>query len=352
MLAQQPDDRPLEGMPKEELVARVKEIDRRMWHAFCEGYLGKHDPAHYPRRCLIAFLSNQLPPTLQELMDNVEEFDKRELVLCCNAAVEQGASPLEFRGNDPSGYSEVELTEYLQNSCTGYDDDGRRTRWPCLHDRSKISNLAHAQLVGLVKQCNYRPWHDFCNETLAKYSPSAYPRHYLVAFLAGDGPLGVEGSADELSSLSKEELVSLCRAAMKDGAQPPVGRGKDPMRYTQGELLQYLQVHRSSKLDTPGAPPADEEGDDSLEVGSTAEMHGAEGAGEVGEDIYAQEVTEDVEAGNQEEVVDGYAIEATFQGDDALLAATVDDNLEDDNNGRLDERALPGSFLALLTEHR
>lgn len=241
--------------PKEQLVAKVKSQERRLWFSFCDESLGRNSPEHYPSACLLAFLENRPAPSLQELMDHVDVLSHEELVVCCKAAVQQGASPPEAKGDDFSKYAEPELAEYLQDSCIEYSSEGKRTRWPSFYERSKVEQFPAADLVTLVKQCNYRPWHDFCNETLLKYMPSAYPAHYLVAFLVGDGPPeegapeeGAPETADATDSamddafgaLSTEELIDLCTAAVEDGYPPLEG---DPSLYSRDDLLQYLRAH-------------------------------------------------------------------------------------------------------------
>jgi len=240
-------------------VTRVKQKERRIWDKFCDESLGRHPPEEYPSACLVAFVKSQPAPSLQELMDHVDWLSHQELVVCCKAAIEQGATPPESNGDDLSEYSEPELAEYLQDRYIEYNSEGKRTRWPSFYERSQIETFSSADLATLVKQCNYRPWHDFCNETLFQYVPSAYPSKYLVAFLAGDGPPEAgppeaepleEGSPetadatdpmdDALGALSTEELIDLCKAAVEDGYPPLDG---DPSFYGRDYLLQYLRAH-------------------------------------------------------------------------------------------------------------
>jgi len=240
--------------PKEQLVAKVKSQERRLWNTFCDASLGRHLPEQYPSACLVAFLENQPAPSLQELMDHVDWLSHEELVVCCKAAIEQGASAPEGKGEDLSKYSEPELVEYLQDCCIEYNSEGKRTRWPSFYERSKIEKSPDADLATLVKQCNYRPWHDFCNETLLKYVPSAYPAHYLVAFLVGEGPPeegppetanAADTVDDVFGALATEELIDLCTAAVEDGYPPLDG---DPSLYSRDDLLQYLRAHDNTEM--------------------------------------------------------------------------------------------------------
>lgn len=270
-------------------------------------------------------MENRPAPSLQELMDHVDWLSHEELVVCCKAAVQQGASPPEGKGDDFSKYSEAELAEYLQDCCVEYSSEGKRTRWPSFYERSKIDKFLAADLVTLVKQCNYKPWHDFCNETLLKYVPSTYPAHYLVAFLVGDGP-PEEGPPEEVppetaeatdsamhddafGALSTEELVDLCWAAVEDGYPPLEG---DPSLYSRDDLLQYLRAH----------------GNDNTEV--TQEEKDKDGS-------WAEVKPEESETMGEEEMQRLWQTTANAEepeGDDAAPAA----------------RMQPGSFLSLLRE--
>jgi len=62
-----------------DLVAQVKEGDQQLWQVFCDGTLGAEDPAAYPRRYLVAFLQGEAPPTIEDLVQDLERLSKFEL---------------------------------------------------------------------------------------------------------------------------------------------------------------------------------------------------------------------------------------------------------------------------------
>lgn len=278
-----------QGMTTEDLVAQVKERDRAVWQVFCENTLGKHDPAVYPRRCLIAFLANKGTPLLEDLVGNLEDLDHHELVLCCKAAVKQGAPPLEGRWKDPARYSEDELREYLHSKCGGsWATDSKRgkpafppepplpfvkdgfavLREPALEDEGRppaAADPSRAQLIAATKAADLRAWQAFCSATLGRHDPAAYPTHYLAAFVEGTGPPPPGGPLGvDLAGFCAEELVLLCKAAVKEGSPPLEGdRGRDPSRYTREELLEYLQSIRfeaEAQAEAMAEEPALEDG--------------------------------------------------------------------------------------------
>lgn len=211
--------------------------------------LGRHPPENYPSACLVAFVKNEPSPGLYELVDHVDKLTHAELVVCCKAVVEQGADPEADKATEWAKMTKKDLSEYLQECCTEYSSEGKRTRWPSFYERSKIETFPVADLAALVKQCNPKPWHDFCNETLQKPTPSEYPASHLKAFLVGDGPPekeppeaveAADTDEDGFGVLSTEELADLCNAAVEDGYPPLEG---DPSSYSRDDLLQYLRAH-------------------------------------------------------------------------------------------------------------
>jgi len=280
-----------------ELVQRVKESDRAVWREFCDSTLGKRDPAVYPRRSLLAFVAGKGPPTGDDLVSCLDALSKQELILCCKAAVKQGAPPLEGRWRDPARYSEKELCDHLETHLGGVqernyfknmkqEDDVREERreeeaekedveeegeeegqdegqnegkdegeeedealmpavGPTDDDDLETSTLgtqARTELVAAVKADNFQDWQDFCSLTLGMRDPAAYPSHYLEAFLLYKEPPPTGGPRGPLNEIPAEELVLICKAVVKEGCPPLEGdRGRDPARYTREELTEYLQ---------------------------------------------------------------------------------------------------------------
>jgi len=107
----------------------------------------------------------------------------------------------------------------------------------CMH-----TTRIRTQLIAAVKAGNFQDWRDFCTLTLGMHDPTAYPSHYLEAFLEEGQPPPTGGPRATLAELPAEELVLICKAVVKEGCPPLEGdRGRDPARYTREELMEYLQ---------------------------------------------------------------------------------------------------------------
>lgn len=123
-----------------------------------------------------------------------------------------------LRKYDPSRYP----TNYLVIFLTGGE----------LPERDRIVNK--------VKTCEQEKWKVFCDKTLKKYDPRCYPDKYLSAFLDGDDPPPIYSITEDLMTIDKNDLVARTKLAMKQGAEPLVGRWKDPAMFSENDLRLYL----------------------------------------------------------------------------------------------------------------
>jgi len=87
-------------------------------------------------------------------------------------------------------------------------------------------------------------WREFSTQADTRPDPRHFPGVYLASFLAGEASPPVHLLASDLEEIDKEELVRRVKMAVKAGAGPLIGRGKDPERYSDDELRSHLRSNR------------------------------------------------------------------------------------------------------------
>jgi len=185
----------------EDLITQVKSRDLREWKFFCDRTLKKNDPRFYPEPYLRAFLEGTEPPPICEMIEDLPVIDKDALVARVKLAIKQGCPPLQGPRKDPQAFSAEFLRAWL------YSITGHPAEWPdadAIYDQQKQEVDGQTSLMHL-----------------------------------GQG----------LDFVSRADLISRCKNAVKMGAPPLVGRGRDPARYTNDELKAFLikSVHLDSQ---------------------------------------------------------------------------------------------------------
>jgi len=242
---------------QESLVNEVKARDLDSWKAFCDATLKKYDPRHYPEQYLRAFLDGTEVPPIYLVSQDVGFLDKNSLVARTKLAMKQGAPPLPGHRKDPASFSEAELRGYLSGLAGTPPVPGSVQVQPaeapeaapaaCLWDladslisvdrnelisRSKLAvKLGAPPLTGAGKDpSRYSDedlrsylWHVSSNETIATQGPPQ------------------PSAGDPQGSAVRQQLVQACKAAVKAGAPPLAGRGRDPQRYPDEELVAFLR---------------------------------------------------------------------------------------------------------------
>jgi len=178
----------------------------------------------------------------KSLEDQLWALPREVLVERCKNARKQGAPAITGRGGDPNRYTDPELREYLMKlpamRAATEDPNAAMER----AGREKEFLTKKFEVVQQVKAASHEEWYAFCEKCQGKFDPQQYPMLALQFFLDGLDPPTLEdiGAAD-ISSFTKGELVVLCKFAVKLGSEPLTGHGRDPNRYPEEDLVNYLQ---------------------------------------------------------------------------------------------------------------
>lgn len=106
----------------------------------------------------------------------------------------------------------------------------------------KLSWQELAQLVEDGKRT--KDWVEFCAQAETRPDTRHFPSVYLAGFLAGEAKPPAHLLLNDLDVIDKEELVRRVKMAVKAGAGPLIGKGKDPERYSDDELRSHLRSNR------------------------------------------------------------------------------------------------------------
>jgi len=200
-----------------------------------------------------------MPPEVKAIEEELWSMSRDALIMRCKVIRKDGAPQMEGRGSDPARYSDEEMQDYLFEVLTAaHRPAGLALTTPPEELRFK------EELANQVKQSNPEAWHTFCNKSWGKYDPMLYPVDVLLRFLEGkEAPALQELVTEEMWVMSKGDLVTRCKMAVKLGAQPLEGYGRDPALYSEDDLRAYLA---GLNPDLERDAPAEEEGDAGIEA--------------------------------------------------------------------------------------
>lgn len=155
----------------------------------------------------------------------------------CKAAKKEGAADLEGKGADPARYDDQELRDHLfEILAAPIRTDGAAVKTTPAEDLQ-----FKQELVAKVKATDTHLWHEFCSKSWGKFDPTLYPVDVLLRYLEGKEPPTVpELVTPEIWTMAKSDLVIRCKMAVKQGAQALEVHGRDPARYSEEELREYL----------------------------------------------------------------------------------------------------------------
>lgn len=174
---------------------------------------------------------------LQALEWELWNTSREDLIARCKAVRKEGASDLEGKGSDPARYEDVELRDYLfEISAEPIRTDGAAVKTTPAEELKFKEELA-AQ----IKAGDSEVWHAFCKKSWGKFDPMIYPVDVLLRYLEGKEPPTLqELVTPEIWTMSKVDLVTRCKMAVKQGASPLTGYGRDPALYGLEQLREYL----------------------------------------------------------------------------------------------------------------